>query len=60
MGCVESLQQTLARIDQSEALRRDRETCQSRGLRPTAPEFATCVVGLGQASAHADTAGHAL
>jgi hypothetical protein len=56
MGCVESLQQTLVQIDHADATQRDRETCQTRGLRIGTAEFATCVVGLEQAPA---TTGHA-
>ena len=42
--CVASLQQTMAGLDQTALVERDRRACMARGLTPDTREFALCVV----------------
>lgn len=45
--CVASLQQTMAGLDQSALVERDRRACMANGLEPNTREFALCVVDAG-------------
>jgi hypothetical protein len=47
-GCAASLTQTLAAMDQTQLVERDRRACMQRGFQPGTREFALCVVDAQQ------------
>jgi hypothetical protein len=50
--CVASLLQTMAGMDQSALVERDRNACMQRGLQPNTREFALCVVDAEQVASN--------